>query len=114
MKRVLQMQISPENMEFFGMVLEMAKIPMGFGMAIFSQPPEALRQVPLAGTASLVGAIPMRPLTWTKGVGRSNDKSTRLFRCFFSLESPRNLVPCNHLFSIFIHEPLSSQRLGFL
>ena len=67
------------------MVLEMAKIPMGFGMAIFSQPPEALRQVPLDGTASLVGAIPMRPLTWTKGVGRSNDKRTRLLRCFFLL-----------------------------
>lgn len=60
----------------------------GFWDGHFFPPPEALRQVPLAGTASLVGAIPMRPLTWTKGVGRSNDKRTRLFRCFFLWKVP--------------------------
>ena len=73
----------------FWMVLEMVKIPMGFWDGHFSQPPEALRQVPLDGTASLVGAIPMRPLTLQGGWQVKWQKHQALSVFFFSEKSQK-------------------------
>ena len=100
-----------------GPLAESARLPMGSELDGWKRlesrcPSEAPREPPLDGTASLAGAIPMRP-----------GQLQAFFRVFF-LESTRDLVKkaafllalstiCS-VYLLFIHESLSSQRLGFL